>query len=146
MHQLLAVHFAHHHHIGDDAQMDFPNVLLSQLNRHHQRVGGKHRVAQALEDCLAKIIQDRGIVFHQQDIFAGEGLRVIGAIGCIQGDIFRFDGDLAGVDNGVAGVDRKIGQDLIERERLGKPLLEKHLFPPVPARKQERLCHLFCLQ
>lgn len=70
-----------HHHIGDE-QMDFPGVLLGQLNRHHRRIGGKHCVPQALEDGLAEI-QDRGSSSTSSTVSvpsAGSSARLVSAV------------------------------------------------------------------
>ena len=47
-------------------------------------------------------------------VVAGDEARVGGAVGLVEGDVFRLDGDLAHAGDGVPGVDAKVGQNLVD--------------------------------
>ena len=90
-------------------------------------LGGEKRFEDLVEGFLVHAAAV--VAYGQQHILPGDKPRVIGAVGLVEGGVFRFDGDLADSGDGVPGVDAQIGQDLVD---LGGVHLDR---PQVRARQ-----------
>ena len=75
---------------------------------------------EGLEDVLERLLIHAAAAIgdRQQRVVAGNGSRMVGAVGCVEGGVAGFDGDRAHSADGVAGVDAQVGEDLVDLDRV----------------------------